>query len=148
MLRSQGRPIEILVIEDDPANARMIAEALGKSGIPHTVHTVHCERDGLAFLRQEGEFKGRPRPDLVILDIAMPECSQSCDVLSEIKNDSLNHRLPVVVLGTLDSDAAVMETYLKNANAYIAKPSDADQFAKALETLGAFWLRVVTVVPR
>ena len=148
MLRSQGRPIEILLVEDDAAHAALIADAIRGCGVACTVNSVDNGKAALAYVAGEGDFMGRPRPDLVILDLNMPDEPDGRRVLEVVKKDPLLHRVPVVVLTASSSEDDVSDSYHRNANAYVVKPQNADDFTKAMKALAAFWLEVVTLIPR
>ena len=134
---SPGRPIDILLIEDNPADVRMTQEALKAAGVRHHLHVVEDGADAIAFLYHEGRFIGVPRPDLVLLDLNIPKVGGH-EVLLEIKsNDRLKH-IPVVVLTSSRTDRDICKSYQWNADCFVTKPAGLDAFAaeiKIVETL-------------
>src|SRR5512141_3143263 len=125
---SPGRPIEILLIEDNPADVRMTQEALKAARVRHHLHVVEDGSDAIAFLYHEGRYLGVPRPDLVLLDLNIPKVGGH-DVLLEIKsNDRLKH-IPVVVLTSSKVERDIRKSYQWNADCYVNKPEGLDAFA-------------------
>jgi two-component system, chemotaxis family, response regulator Rcp1 len=133
-----GRPMHILLVEDDPADARIIAEALA-SGTSHP--RLHRTTDGeaaLAFLRRHPPFEDAPRPDLVLLDLHLPGMDGH-EVLTRIKTDERVRSLPVVVLSTSDVARDISGAYERHANGYVKKPANIEEFAAVVRAIEAFW---------
>ena len=134
-----GRPVEILLVEDNPADVRMTQEALKAAGVRHHLHVVEDGSDAIAFLYHEGRFFGVPRPDLVLLDLNIPKVGGH-DVLLEIKsNDRLKH-IPVVVLTSSKFERDIRKSYQWNADYFVNKPAGLEAFAaeiRIVETLAA-----------
>jgi len=140
-------PINILLVEDNPGDVRLTIEAL-KEG---KVHNQLCvARDGveaLAFLRQEGEFKDAPRPDVILLDLNLPK-KDGREVLAEIKADEHFRRIPVVVLTTSKAEEDILRSYALHANCYVTKPVDLEQFITVVRSIEDFWFSIVRLPAR
>jgi two-component system, chemotaxis family, response regulator Rcp1 len=139
--------IEILLVEDNPGDILLTKEALKEAKIHNRLSVAHDGVEAMAFLRKEGEFANAPRPELILLDLNMPR-KNGIEVLSEIKGDPSLHRIPVVILTTSDSDRDVLKAYDLNANCYVTKPVDLDQFIKVIHTIDEFWLSIVRLPPK
>lgn len=137
-----GRPVEILLVEDNPGDIRLTIEALKEGKVSNNLQTVNDGVDALAYLRKQGKFADAVRPDLVLLDLNLPK-KNGREVLEEIKQDSDLKRLPVVVLTTSNAEQDVLKTYDLHANCYITKPVDLEQFLKVVRSIEDFWLTIV-----
>ena len=137
-----GRPIEILLVEDNPGDVRLTKEALKQGKVSNNLSVAGDGVEGLAFLRREGEYAGAPRPDIVLLDLNLPKKSGR-EVLREVKEDPDLRRIPVVILTTSSAEQDVLSTYDLHANCYITKPVDFDQFIKVTQSIEQFWLSTV-----
>jgi len=137
-----GRPIEILLVEDNPGDVRLTREALKEDKVRNNLHVVEDGLAALAWLRREGEFAGVPRPDIILLDLNLPK-KDGREVLSEIKTDGDLKRIPVVVLTTSKAEEDVLRAYNFNANCYITKPVDLEQFVRVVKAIEEFWLTIV-----
>lgn len=142
MDEGNGKPIEILLVEDNPGDARLAMEAFKEAKVPNNLSVVGNGEAALAFLRRQSPHTHAPRPDLILLDLNLPRKSGR-EVLEEIKRDKNLHRIPVVVLTTSRAEEDVAKAYDLNANCYIAKPVDLDQFFRVVQTIEDFWLTVV-----
>lgn len=137
------RPIEILLVEDSPADVRLTREALKEARITNQLHVAEDGESALAFLR-DGE---RSRPDLVLLDLNLPGIDGR-EVLEQIKSDpSLTH-IPVVILTTSRSEQDIISAYQKHTNCYIVKPIDLQQFIEVVHQIQQFWFTVVALPPK
>lgn len=137
-----GRPILILLVEDNPGDAELTAEALRDGKIWNELQLVEDGEAAMRFLRREGEYMGAPRPDLVLLDLNLPRKSGR-EVLAEIKTDEELKQIPVIVLTTSAAEEDVLRAYSLNVNCYITKPVDFDQFTKVVKAIEEFWFTVV-----
>ncbi len=137
-----GKPVEILLVEDNPGDVKLTIEALKEAKVINTLHVAVDGVEALAFLRREGRFADRPRPDLIFLDLNLPR-KDGREVLSEIKQDPSLRRIPVVVLTTSQAEQDILRSYDLHANCYITKPVDLDQFIEVVKTVEGFWLTVV-----
>lgn len=138
----KGSLVEILMVEDNPADIRLTQEAFKDAKVLNSMHTVGDGVEAMAFLRQEGKYSGSPRPDLILLDLNLPK-KDGREVLAEIKQDPSLKRIPVVILTTSDDEKDVLKAYDLHVNAYVKKPVDLDQFIKVVEAVEDFWLTVV-----
>jgi CheY-like chemotaxis protein len=137
-----GKPIEILLAEDNPGDVLLTQESLAESKVHNSLHVVKDGVEALAFLRNEGAFASAPRPDLILLDLNMPR-KDGREVLEELKSDEDLKRIPVVILTTSDQEEDVLRAYNAHANCYLTKPIDLEQFMKVIKTIEAFWLEIV-----
>ena len=140
--QTSGRPIEILLIEDNPGDVRLTVEALRESKIQNRLHNAKDGMEAVAFLRRKGEYADAPRPDLILLDLNLPKMNGP-EVLAEIKEDTALKHIPVVILtGSKDTDD-ITKTYNLHANCYVTKPIDLEQFIMVVKSVRDFWLTIV-----
>ncbi len=137
-----GRPVDILLIEDNPGDVRLTQEALRDGKVWNNFHQVPDGIEALAFLRQEGKYADSPRPDLILLDLNLPK-KDGREVLAEIKSHPDLAMIPVVVLTTSRAEEDVLKSYGLHANCYIVKPIDLDQFIHVVQSIESFWLCIV-----
>ena len=145
---SDGRLINILLVEDNPADVRLTQEALKEAA--HASTRLHVAEDGveaLEFLHRQGDFAAAPRPDLMLLDLNLPRVDGR-QVLAEVKGDPDLRRIPVVVLTTSPSEDDILHAYDQHVNSYIRKPVDLDQFLHVLRAIDDYWLGSVSLPPR
>jgi len=136
------RSIDILLVEDNPGDARLAKEALTDSKIKNKLHFASDGEEAADFLFRRGKFEDAPRPDLILLDLNLPK-KDGRELLAEIKNDPHLKRIPVVILTTSKAEEDIIKTYNLHANCYITKPLDLDQFMKVVRTIEEFWLTIV-----
>lgn len=141
------RPIEILMVEDNPGDVRLTREALKGAKVSNTLRVVEDGAAALDFLYQRGDYGDAPRPDLILLDLNLPK-KNGREVLEEIKQDAQLKTIPVVILTTSQAEEDVVRAYSLHANCYITKPVDFAQFTKIVRTIEDFWLSIVTLPPR
>jgi two-component system, chemotaxis family, response regulator Rcp1 len=141
-----GRPIEILLIEDDPGDVELTMEVLEMAKVKVNISTVEDGIQALEYLRNEGKFSDASRPDLILLDLNMPRMDGR-ETLEEIKKDVSLKLIPVVILTTSDSDEDVVKTYTLGASCYITKPVGLEQFSKVVHSIENFWFTVVNLPP-
>jgi len=139
------RPIEILLVEDDPGDTLITTEALSLSKLSNTVRTLSDGEQALAYLR--GEIEGAVRPDLILLDLNLPRLSGT-EVLREVKASPELRRIPVIVLTTSTAEEDILRSYDLHANAYIAKPVDFDRFVEVVLKIDEFFVSVVRLADR
>ena len=137
-----GKPIEILLVEDNPDDAALTTETLQEGRIRNTIHLVEDGVEAMAFLHREGPYADSPRPDLILLDLQLPR-KNGREVLAEIKGDHNLRRIPVVVMTTSSAEKDIFESYNLHANCYITKPIDLDEFIGAVRKIEDFWLTIV-----
>jgi CheY-like chemotaxis protein len=143
---THGRPIEILLVEDNPGDVRLTIEALKEGKVRNHLSVARDGVEALAFLRREGPHANAARPDLILLDLNLPK-KDGREVLAEIKEDSRLRRIPVVVLTTSKAEEDILRTYDLHANCYITKPVDLEQFISVVRSIDDFWLSVVRLPP-
>jgi|SRR5215213_21410 CheY-like chemotaxis protein len=136
------RPISVLLVEDDPGDTLMIREVLETHAPGTDVAAVGDGVDALRYLRKQGEFAGRRRPDLVLLDLNMPR-KDGREVLAEVKADDDLCSIPIVVLTTSESAQDILRSYQLQANAYVTKPADFDDFTRVVRAIERFFGQVV-----
>jgi chemotaxis family two-component system response regulator Rcp1 len=141
-----SHPIDILLVEDNPGDVRLTIEALKEDKLQNNLHVVKDGIEAIAFLRQEGEYAGMPRPDLILLDLNLPK-KDGREVLEEIKADERLKRIPVVILTTSQAEEDILRTYDLHANCYITKPVNLDQFVRVVRSIEEFWLAIVKLPP-
>jgi chemotaxis family two-component system response regulator Rcp1 len=139
-------PVEILLVEDNPGDVRLTQEVLREGKVRNTLRVAGDGEQALAMLRREGAHRDAPRPDVILLDLNLPK-KDGRAVLAEIKSDPLLHRIPVVILTTSKAEEDVLKSYELNANCYITKPVDLDQFINVVRMIEDFWLTIVVLPP-
>jgi chemotaxis family two-component system response regulator Rcp1 len=135
-------PIEILLVEDNPGDARLAKEALKESKLKNNLYIADDGVEAMDFLYKRGKYAKMPRPDLVILDLNLPR-KDGREVLNEIKTDDNLKRIPVVILTISKAEEDILKTYNLHANCFISKPIDLDQFIKVVKSIEDFWLTIV-----
>lgn len=141
------RPIDILLVEDNPGDARLAQEALRESKLRNVIHLVRDGVEAMEFLRRAGRFGDAVTPDLVLLDLNLPR-KDGREVLAELKQDPVLRRIPVVILTTSKDEEDVLRSYNLHANCYITKPIDLEQFLRVVRSIEDFWLTIVKLPPR
>ncbi len=141
------RPIEILMVEDNPGDVRLTVEALKEGKVRNNLHIVEDGEQAMKFLRQQDDYGSAPRPDLVLLDLNLPK-KNGREVLAEIKQDPELKRIPVVILTVSEAEQDIIKSYNLHANCYITKPVNLDQFIKVVRSIEDFWLTIVMLPPR
>lgn len=136
------RPIEILLVEDNPGDIRLTQEILREAKVYNQLHVVYDGDQALQFLRQQSPYESAPRPDLVLLDLNLPR-RDGREVLAEIKDDERLRLIPVVVLTTSNAEQDILRSYSLHANCYVNKPVDLDQFIRVISAIEEFWLSIV-----
>ena len=141
-----GDPVEVLLVEDSAGDVRLTKEALKESKMLNKLHVVKDGVEALAFLHREGKYVDAPHPNLILLDLNLPR-KDGREVLAEIKADEHLKRIPVVILTISKAEEDILQTYNLNANCYITKPVDLEQFIKVVRSVEEFWFTVVTPPP-
>jgi len=141
-----GRPIQILLVEDNPGDVRLTAETLRGAKLANELHVANDGEDALAFLRREAPHTDAPRPDMVLLDLNLPG-KDGMELLADIKADESLHLIPTVILTSSASERDVLQTYELRANAYVTKPIRIPEFIEAVTSIGDFWLNIVRLPP-
>ena len=146
-MNDNNEPIEILLVEDNPGDARLAVEALKDSKIHNNLYHVKDGVEAMDFLRQRGEYAGMPVPDLILLDLNLPR-KDGREVLEEIKEDDELKLIPVVVLTTSEAERDLVRSYDLHANAYVVKPLDLDRFIEVVQAIEDFWFAIVKLPPK
>ena len=143
-MENNARSIEILLVEDNPGDARLTVEAMREAKLRNRMHVVEDGVEAMAFLRRQGRYGEAPRPDLILLDLNLPR-KDGREVLAEVKADPDLKRIPVVILTTSRAEEDVLRAYELHANCYVTKPVDLAQFMKIVGQIDEFWVKVVTL---
>lgn len=136
------RPIEILLVEDNPGDARLTIEGFKDARVKNNITVVEDGVEAMAYLRREGQYANVGLPDLILLDLNMPR-KDGREVLAEIKADETLKRIPVLVFTVSSSEKDILTAYNLQANAFITKPIDLDEFITVVRSLEEFWLSIV-----
>jgi CheY-like chemotaxis protein len=145
-METQAKPVDILLVEDNPGDVRLTQEALKEAKVLNNLFVVTDGVEALAFLRREGKYADAIRPDIILLDLNLPR-KDGREVLSEVKNDPHLRRIPVVILTTSKAEEDVVRTYDLHANCYITKPVDIEQFILVVKSVEEFWFTIVKLPP-
>jgi chemotaxis family two-component system response regulator Rcp1 len=137
--RRADRAVEILLVEDNPADVRLTREVLENGDGSTRLRVVRDGEEAMAFLRREGEYAECSRPNLVLLDLNLPK-KDGREVLEELKGDADLCRIPVVVLTTSAAESDISRSYELHANCFITKPLDLDEFFTVVQSIKDFWL--------
>jgi chemotaxis family two-component system response regulator Rcp1 len=144
--KSLPRLIEILLVEDSPADILLTREAFQHNKIVNALHVTEDGIQAMDFLHKRGAYAAAPRPDLILLDLNLPR-KNGREVLAEIKADPDLRSIPIVVLTTSSADEDILRAYNLNANCYVVKPVGFDNFMQAIQSIRHFWFSVVTLPP-
>jgi len=140
-----NKAIEILLVEDNPADIKLTQVALRKTKISNNINVVRDGNEALAYLRKEGEHAGAVRPDLILLDLNLPLVS-GFDVLEYLKTDPILKKIPVLVLSGSSSLQDIGRCYELGANSYILKPTGIDELLEMTGSLLTFWFRYAQIL--
>lgn len=146
-MKLENRKLHILLVEDSASDVMLIRRSFNGSQLDHTLDCVEDGEKAIAFLKQRGEYSQVPRPDLIILDLNLPRLDGR-EVLTQIKQDPVLKRIPVVVLTTSSAEQDVIRSYDLHANCYIVKPFDVYDFLQVANFIEQFWLKTVTLPNR
>jgi len=144
--QTMAKPIEILLVEDNPGDVRLTREAFKEGKVLNNLSVVEDGAEAMAFLRQQGKYADASRPDLILLDLNLPK-KDGREVLPEIKGDTNLKRIPVVILTTSKAEQDILKTYNLHANCYVTKPVDLEQFISVVRFVQHFWLSIVKLPP-
>lgn len=135
-------PVEILLAEDNPNDVEMTRRAFDKGKFLNNLHVVNNGIEAMNFLRQEGEYADEPRPDIILLDLEMPQ-KDGKEVLEDLDDDPGLSPIPVIVLTSSEAERDVVESYRHNANAYMTKPVGYQDFQETVRDVESFWFKLV-----
>ena len=141
-----GGAVDILLVEDNRGDVLLTEKALQDAKVRNNLYVVRNGVDALRFVRKEGEHAGAPRPDLILLDLNLP-MKDGREVLAEIKGDPGLKRIPVVILTTSRAEEDILKAYDLNANCYVTKPVNFEQFMHVVRSIECFWLSIVKLPP-
>lgn len=147
MSENDALPIKILLVEDNPGDVRLTIEALKDCKIRNTLNIVEDGEEALAYLRKEGKYAGASTPDLILLDLDLPNLHGK-EVLEQVKADKNLRKIPIIVLTVSQSEQDVLRVYDLQANAYVNKPIDLDQFITVVHSIENFWFTIVKLPGR
>jgi chemotaxis family two-component system response regulator Rcp1 len=136
------RPINILLVEDNPGDVELTEDALRRSKVATKVSVVTDGEDAMDYLRQQSAYQEETMPDLVLLDLNLPR-KDGMEVLREMKDDPNLRHIPVVVLTTSEAERDILASYELGANCFISKPVDLTEFRKVVESIDDFWFTIV-----
>jgi chemotaxis family two-component system response regulator Rcp1 len=142
MLKEDGSPIEVLLVEDSPGDVRLTREAFREANGAIHLHVAADGVEAMAFLRREGAHAGAPRPDLILLDLNLPRMDGR-EVLTHIKEDDSQKTIPTVILTTSEAEADILKSYQLQANCYLTKPVQLEAFETVIKSISDFWLTKV-----
>jgi two-component system, chemotaxis family, response regulator Rcp1 len=145
--RGDARPVQILIVEDNPADARLVREVMRDSKMLNEIHWVPDGVEAMAFLRRQGKYSDSPRPNIMFLDLNMPR-KDGREVLREVKSDSELRRIPIVVMTSSQAEEDIARAYDQHANCYVRKPIDFKQFHEVVKSLENFWFTTVELPSR
>jgi CheY-like chemotaxis protein len=136
------RPIEILLVEDNPGDARLTREAFAQGTVRTNMHHARDGEQAIAFLRRQNGFHDAPTPDIVILDLNLPRRGGR-EVLEDMKSDPALRQIPVVVLTSSQAQEDVLNSYRLHANCFITKPGDLETLIRVAQSIEEFWFKLV-----
>ena len=140
------RPIQILLVEDSPSDAKLTLAALKMAKVVNQVSHVEDGVEAMEFLRRQGKYARAERPDLILLDLNLPR-KDGREVLEEMKADPDLQMIPVVILTTSQAEQDIIRSYKLHANCYITKPVNFERFLEVVQSIENFWLTVVALPP-
>ena len=136
------KPVEMLLVEDNPGDARLAKEALKDAKVHNNLYWVQDGVEAMAFLCRKDNYSEAPRPDVILLDLNLPK-KDGREVLADIKADEDLRSIPVVILTVSGAEEDILKTYDLHANCYIQKPLDLEQFVEVVKSIRDFWLTIV-----
>lgn len=139
VIGSGGIPVKVLLVEDSPGDVRLTREAFRAAGRSVEMNVAYDGVEAMAFLRREGTYANAPRPDLILLDLNLPKMDGR-EVLALVKEDESLKTIPTVILTTSHAEADVLKSYQLQANCYLSKPVQLDEFELLVESINDFWL--------
>jgi len=142
------KPLSILLVEDDPADQKLIKTSLKNQKIANDLHIVNSGEEGLDFLCRRGNYSnGTPVPDLILLDLNMPGMGGK-EFLKEVKNEDNLRQIPVIILTTSDSERDILDSYRLQASGYVNKPVTLDGFTRAMAQIEDYWFMLCKRPPK
>ena len=145
-IEAQGRPAELLLVEDNYGDVLLAREAFRRAKIANNLSVAGDGEEALKMLRREGAYADQARPDLILLDLNLPRMGGR-EVLLAIKADPNLQRVPVIVLTSSNADSDLLKSYELSANGYIVKPVDFDRLREIVAAIESFWFTIVVLAP-
>lgn len=142
MKETENVSLEVLLVEDSPGDVRLTQEAFREANRTIRLHVAADGLEAMAFLRQEDVHAGAPRPDLILLDLNLPKMDGR-EVLAHIKADGALRTIPIVILTTSDAEVDILKSYQLQANCYLSKPVQLDEFENLVKSINDFWMTKV-----
>jgi two-component system, chemotaxis family, response regulator Rcp1 len=142
VIGEDGMPIQVLLVEDSPGDVRLTQEAFREANESIQLHVAADGVEAMAFLKQKGAHTTAPRPDLILLDLNLPRMDGR-EVLVRIKSDDTLKMIPTIILTTSEAEADIVKSYQLQANCYLSKPVQFDEFATLVRSINDFWLTKV-----
>ncbi|WP_034388979.1 response regulator [Deinococcus sp. YIM 77859] len=146
-MSANNQAIQILLVEDNPADILLTEEAFSEAHFPHDLHIAKDGVEALTFLRKEGSHQDKPTPDVILLDLNMPRMS-GLELLDVLKADEALRSIPVIVLTTSRAESDIWRSYNLHANAYIPKPVTISEFVDVIKSFENFWFSIVALPPK
>jgi CheY-like chemotaxis protein len=140
--RGAGKPVEILLVEDNPDDVTLTQEALDAGKVSNNLSVAWDGVEALQYLNREGPYADAPEPDIILLDLNLPK-KDGREVLAEIKSDERLKHIPVVVLTTSQAEQDILKSYRLHASCYVTKPVDFDEFIEIVQSIEDFWFTIV-----
>ncbi len=147
MSLDNARPVNVLLVEDNPADVDLTRISFAEAKLKCHLHTVNDGVEAMAFLKKLDEWADAPTPDLILLDLNMPR-KDGREVLAEIKENPELRRIPVIVLTSSDAEQDIVKSYDLHTNAYIQKPVDFEDLKNVVRALEDFWFTIVRLPPK
>lgn len=141
------QPLRLLLVEDNPGDVMLFREAIKEYTVAHQLAVVSDGEQALAYVRAEAPYESALRPDLILLDLNLPRLDGQ-GVLAELKRDEQLRTIPVMVMTSSQAEADILRSYQLQANCYLAKPLDFDQFIDVVRSIESFWMSIVHLPPR
>lgn len=141
-----GKPVDILLVEDNPGDVRLTKEAFKEAQISNTFHVVTDGVEALDFLYKRGSYTDAPDPDIILLDLNLPR-KDGDEILDELTDDPALARIPVIILSSSQTEEDIARSYNLRANAYLTKPVDPEEFIETIRAFREFWLEIVRLPP-
>lgn len=143
---STGPPIDVLLVEDSPGDVRLTQDALRDANRRIHLHVAVDGVEAVAFLTRKGKHAGAPRPELILLDLNLPKMDGR-EVLAFIKADDDLKTIPTIILTTSEADSDILKSYELQANCFLSKPVQLDEFENLVKSINDFWLTKVKLPP-
>lgn len=135
------RNLQVLLVEDNEGDVRLIKEAFSESKIDKTFSVARDGEEALNYLYARGKYADRTKPDIILLDINLPK-KNGFEILESIKNDPELKKIPVIMLSSSSSEDHITKSYDLNANCYVTKPVDFDEYTQAVKIIEDFWFQM------